>query len=212
MRTTLKRTPDVRHFHEPFTWHLAADLLTAEQLNDLERERPAMDTGRRAVVEGVRREKHYRMNVLTLVDQNIRTAATDSLSPRWKALLDDLESDGFLDWMSRATGICLHGLPTEIGVYTYTKGDYVSPHRDKPTKALTAILYLNERWPVDGGGHFEVRGSARSTDKPVESVPPLGGQLLAFPPGDTSWHAVSKVDTDEVTRLTVLLEFWLRES
>lgn len=208
----LKQTADLRHSYEPFTWHLATGLLTAEQLRDLERERPAADTGRRAVVEGTRREKQYRMNVLTLVDENVRTSAADSLSPSWKALLDDLESDWFLDWLSGATDIDLRGLPAEIGVYTYTKGDYISLHKDKPTKALTAILYLNERWPADGGGNFEVRGSGRSADAPVESVPPLGGQLLAFPPSDTSWHAVSKIDTDEVTRLTVQLEYWLRES
>jgi Rps23 Pro-64 3,4-dihydroxylase Tpa1-like proline 4-hydroxylase len=208
----LKRTSDIQHAEEPFVWHLAKGLLSQEQLRALERERPGSRAGRRAVVEGSRRDKQYRMNVLTLVDQNARTPACDSLSPSWKALLDDLESEEFLDWLSKSTGVDLHGLPSEIGVYTYTENDYISLHKDKPTKALTAILYLNEDWPADGGGDFEVRASGRSADAPVESVPPVGGQLLAFPPSDTSWHAVSKVRTGEVTRLTVQLEFWLHES
>jgi SM-20-related protein len=208
----LNLSDDLRHSHAPFTWHLATGLLNTEQLRELERERPAADTGRRAVVEGTRREKHYRMNVLTLVDGNVRTQAADSLSPSWKALLDDLESDEFMDWLCRVTDLDLRGLPSEIGVYTYHRGDYISLHKDKPTKALTAILYLNEVWPAEGGGNFEVRASGRSADAPLESVPPLGGRLLAFPPSDTSWHAVSRIETDDVTRLTVQLEFWLRES
>lgn len=202
----------VKHTYEPFTWHLATGVLQQGQIRELEHEKPSADSGRRAIAEEERREKRYRMNVLTLVAGNARTKAAATLAPSWKALLDDLESDTHLAWLSEAVDIDLRGLPTEIGVYSYTKGDYISLHKDKPAKALTAILYLNERWPADGGGHFEVRASGRSADRPVESVPPVGGQLLAFPPNDTSWHSVSSIETDQVARLTVQLEFWLRKS
>jgi SM-20-related protein len=202
----------VRHTYEPFAWHLATGLLRPEQVSELERNPPSTEGARRAIVEGTRRDKQYRMNVLTLVADNARTPATETLASVWKCLLDELESDAFLGWLSDLVDINLRGLPAEIGVYTYTKGDYISLHKDKPTKALTAILYLNEDWPIGGGGEFEVRASARSADDPVESVPPRGGQLLAFPPSDSSWHAVSVIETEHVTRLTMQLEYWLSAS
>lgn len=201
-------TRDVRHSNEPFTWHLAAGLLTAVQLRDLEHGQPTVGISRK-VVEGIPREKHYRVNVLKLLDPSGPVAATESLSPAWRDLLRDLESDWFTDWISQATNLDLHGLPTQIGFHTYTYGDYVTPHRDKQNKALTAILYLNERWPVDGGGHFEVRRSGSLQDSPVTTVLPLGGQLVAFQPTPSSWHAVSRVDTQHADRLTLVLEYWL---
>lgn len=211
MGTLLNTTVEFRKSVSPFTWHLARGLLTDEQLRTLNAEQPTPDRSRRAVADETRRDKQYRMNVLPLLVEGRRTPAAGELSRSWSALLEQLESEKFLGWLGDNVDIELRGLPMEIGVFTYRKGDFISLHKDKPTKALTAILYLNEHWPADGGGCFEVRDSGRSADAPVESVPPVGGQLLAFPPSDTSWHAVSRIETDEVTRLTVQLEFWLAQ-
>ncbi|MFF7994632.1 2OG-Fe(II) oxygenase [Kitasatospora xanthocidica] len=154
-------------------------------------------------------EKQYRMNLFYLMLNNRRTAVADELPPAWASLLSDLTSSRFTDWLSAGTGVKLDGLFLDVGVYTHREGDYLSPHKDKTDKAITALLYLNEDWPTDGGGEFEVRASGRSAERPVLSLPPRPGQFLAFVPTDRSWHSVSRVASgNPVTRLTVQVEYW----
>ncbi|MDG9687472.1 hypothetical protein QC334_32890 [Streptomyces sp. DH18] len=79
-----------------------------------------------------------------------------TLPAAWLVLLDDLRGKEFTTWLEQSTGIELTGLPRSIGLYTHRSGYFLSVHKDKPTKAITAILYLNDRWPNEAGGPVPV--------------------------------------------------------
>jgi Rps23 Pro-64 3,4-dihydroxylase Tpa1-like proline 4-hydroxylase len=194
---------------DPFEIHLAERVLDEETVAALYRTAPK-DGFERIEVLDPGHEKQYAMNLRYLQKDSKLSEGTESLSPEWSRLLDELGGDEFHRWLERGTSLSLRDLPTDIGVYTHDDGDYISVHKDKADKAITAILYLNPAWPAGAGGHYEVRGSADPERPPLRTIPPRGGQFLAFPPTDRSWHSVSRVRTGgAVTRLTVQLEFWL---
>jgi 2OG-Fe(II) oxygenase superfamily len=189
-----------------FTFFLAQGLVGPAQARRLYESRPR--PSKRITRSELSHEKQYAMSLLYLVE-NGRRNPDAHLEPEWEALVGDLTGSAFADWLEAGTGLGLHHLVTDIGMYTHEDGDFISVHKDKPSKALTAILYLNEDWPHDGGGHYEVRRSPDPDEAPVRTIAPEAGQLLAFPPTDRSWHAVGPVTTGgTLTRLTVQLEFW----
>lgn len=60
-------------------------------------------------------------------------------------------------------------------------------HTDSTRKRLTALIYLNETWPHDGGRLRLLRGPDDLEDM-IAEVPPLDGTLIVFRRSDTSWH------------------------
>ena len=197
---------------DPFSIYLAYNVLTNEQLLSLLATAPT-DGYSVARVEDPDHDKQYAFQILSLQQGGVLTEAAGMLAPNWRALLDSLRSEEFMDWLERGTGLRLRELGTDIAIYAYGPSDFISVHKDKPYKAATAILYLNPEWPADGGGDYEVRVSADPALPPVRRIPPAGGQLLAFPPTEVSWHSVSEVRRHVTQkRLTVQLEFWLVEN
>jgi Rps23 Pro-64 3,4-dihydroxylase Tpa1-like proline 4-hydroxylase len=193
-----------------FTLFVAQGLLDPAQVRQLYQSRPR--SSKRIVRSELSHEKQYAMNLVYLVENGARNQDA-GLSPEWETLVDDLTSGAFMDWLEAGTGLSLRYLARDIGMYTHENGDFISVHKDKLNKALTAILYLNDDWPHDAGGHYEVRRSSNPDDKPVRTIPPRAGQLLAFAPTDRSWHAVAPVKAEAaLTRLTVQLEFWVDKS
>ena len=194
------------HFNDPYELHIAQDLLSRNQVRALYDTMPR--NLNRFLRDDAAHEKQYALNLLFLAQDNV-TDEISALSPEWQELLLDLQGDVFADWIEAGVGKRLRQLPTDIGIYTYDDGDYISVHKDKPHKAITAVLYLNEVWPPGAGGDYEMRTSGDPDEAPVRVIPPRPGQLLAFPPTSSSWHAVSRVNTQgKWTRLTVQLEYW----
>lgn len=200
-------TPFV-HVDSPFTVHLAQGVLAEDAVAELYAAAPVnrVATISRSDPE---HEKQYRMNLFYLMVNNQRSKRCAELPQIWHSLVDSLTSDAFVSWLSEGTGLELRGLSQDICIYTHVDGDYLSVHKDKPDKAITAILYLNPEWPTGAGGEFEIRFGADPESSHSFRLPPRPGQLLAFPPTDQSWHAVSRVSGGEdLTRLTVQLEYW----
>jgi hypothetical protein len=192
---------------EPFQLFRGRGLLDDHRLEQLLATVPSVHAAKIAV-EDPRHEKQYRMNLVDFVVLDEDAPVMAHLHALWRELVEDLRGPKFTLWLEQATGTKLAGLQRSIGLYTHRNGDYLSVHKDKPTKAITAILYLNRDWPTDAGGQFQIFESPRSG--PVGEISPVGGQLLAFPPTDRSWHAVSKIDhPDGAERFTVQIEYWL---
>lgn len=203
------KTTGFEHITDPYTIHIARELLPLETVERLYASAPG-NRYKRIEVLDTSKEKQYAMNLLYLQKDSKPTDESATLSAEWQSLVKDLRSDWFMEWLEAGTGLELSDLPTDIGIYTHNDGDYISVHKDKSNKSITAILYLNPEWPTTAGGAYEVRNSGDADDAPVRSIYPEAGQFLAFPPSDHSWHAVSKIDTGQsMTRLTVQLEFWL---
>lgn len=204
----LNTTAEFEQIIEPFQISIADYALEPDQVAALYRTRPTHGY-RRIVRLDPNHEKQYAMNLLYLQQRGHDAAAVKTLSPEWIALIRDLQSAKFISWLEQGTHINLTGLYTDIGIYTHQSGDYISVHKDKANKALTAILYLNDIWPPENGGNYEVRISPDPRVEPIQTIPPTGGRFLAFPPTDRSWHSVSPITADGALRLTVQLEFWL---
>lgn len=197
---------------EPFTLHLAQGILSPDQVDLLYATRP-LGGVRRIEVTDPEHEKQYAMNLRYLQQDNVPAAETPELHPAWRELLEDLRGEEFADWLESGTELTLRHLATDIGIYTHDDGDFISVHKDKPHKAITAILYLNPQWPEENGGLYEVRASDDPAQQPVRRITPRAGQLLAFPPSERSWHSVSPLSIgDGATRLTVQLEYWLGDA
>jgi Rps23 Pro-64 3,4-dihydroxylase Tpa1-like proline 4-hydroxylase len=193
----------------PFQLFQGRDLLDSAQLERLLSSAPTK-SAEKIAVEDPRHEKQYRMNLSSLVEADRLTEAAESLPEAWSELLRDLMSPEFTEWLESQTGIELSGLERSIGIYTHRDGDYLSVHKDKLTKAITSILYLNTDWPPNAGGRFQLFTSGDRKSEPVAEIPPTGGQLLAFKPTESSWHAVSPIArADGVERVTVQVEYWL---
>lgn len=193
----------------PFQLFAGKDLLGRDQLAELAANAPTRSTTKIAV-DDPQHEKQYRMNLVSLVEAEADTGHVGSLPENWVLLLKELRGDDFTRWLEAGTGIRLSGLERSIGLYVHRNGDFLSVHKDKPTKAITAILYLNPEWPAEAGGRFQCFASSDPEASPVSEIAPAGGQLLAFKPTDQSWHAVSVIThpTGE-ERLTVQIEYWV---
>ena len=198
------------HYTDPYHLHRAMGALDAAQTRSL------FDTAPTGAVPIKRddpsHKKQYSMHLRYLRKRNVVEDIVARLAEPWRTLVDDLTSPVFEDWICDGTGLALRDLPVDIGVYSHRSGDFISIHMDKPTKALTAILYLNPDWPVDAGGAYEMRGSADPADPPVRCFHPTAGQFIAFAPTRQSWHAVSPVSAEAPVRLTVQLEYWFNDN
>lgn len=193
----------------PFELFVGAGLLGEDRLRELTTTAPTSRVERIAVDDPAH-EKQYRMNLVSLLEAENETAHVAALPPVWRSLLEDLRSRRFTAWLEKSTGIGLAGLERSIGIYAHRNGDFLSVHKDKPTKAITAILYVNEHWPEEAGGRFQCFATGEPGAPPVAEIHPEGGRLLAFKPTDSSWHAVSEVCHPRgLERLTVQIEYWV---
>jgi hypothetical protein len=58
---------------------------------------------------------------------------------------------------------------------------------------ITALIYLNDDWPGEGGRLWVLRGPDNLEDMAAE-VAPLAGTLISFRRTDTSWHGHKPFD------------------
>jgi Rps23 Pro-64 3,4-dihydroxylase Tpa1-like proline 4-hydroxylase len=200
---------DLTERTEPFQLFVGQELINQAQLAELCACAPTTAVEQIAV-DDPSHEKQYRMNLVSLIEAEAETARVATLPQPWRELLDDLRDAKFTTWLEEQTKIGLRGLPRSIGIYTHRNGDFLSVHKDKRTKAITAILYLNTEWPLAAGGRFQCFTSGDPDAEPVAEIHPSGGQLLAFKPTQHSWHAVSEIHhPDQVERLTIQIEYWV---
>lgn len=132
-----------------------------------------------------------------------------NLGEAYRRLDSYFASKGFLDWMSRVTGIpdLLYD-PDYFGGGTHENlpGQDMSVHVDfnyHPTRGwhrrVNALLYLNEEWHEQWGGALELwrnpwDGPSRNT---IARIAPLWNRLVVFPTTETSWHGFESVKIPE---------------
>jgi SM-20-related protein len=109
------------------------------------------------------------------------------ISGHFKALMDELESPVFRQVIESKFGLDLSNRPTMYTVRGYTRQTDGSIHTDSTTKIITVLLYLNQKWDVDGG-RLRLLRDGQDLENYVAEVPPDGGTLLVFRRSDNSWH------------------------
>lgn len=106
------------------------------------------------------------------------------------AMFKELEGEGFRGAVARKFGLDLEGSPVMTTLRGQSGERDGRIHCDSTAKRVTVLVYLNEEagaWTRHEGCLRLLRGPDNIEDFAVE-VPPVGGTLLVFPNGPTTWH------------------------
>jgi Rps23 Pro-64 3,4-dihydroxylase Tpa1-like proline 4-hydroxylase len=152
-------------------------------------------------------DKHYRFDVLNVLDRDRPLPELDSLSGSWRTLVRSLASPEYRVELARCVGLDLRGSSASVGFYRYGPGDWVAPHLDKEEKLLTQLFYFNRVWDDVWGGRLKMlRGG-----EICAALPPLQRHSAIIVRTDQSWHMVEPLASDAPgPRLSAQLEIWRR--
>ena len=118
------------------------------------------------------------------------------LGPTTRLLLNQFNSAVFVNFLEHLTGIDgllpdpyyfgggLHQI--EQGGFLKVHADFNVHHRLNLDRRLNALLYLNDGWQDEWGGHLELWDA--SMEHAVERIAPVVNRLVVFATTDTSFH------------------------
>ena len=110
-----------------------------------------------------------------------------SYGRHFAAFVEQLKGDEFRLAVEEKFGMNLKGLKhltTVRGLAELSDGNI---HTDVPSKVVTALIYLNEKWDSTGG-MLRLLRDGKNLEDYIDEVPPIGGTLLMFKRSDKSWH------------------------
>jgi SM-20-related protein len=110
-----------------------------------------------------------------------------AFGPGFKALIDDLESPAFREFVERKFGVDLSDCLTTVSVrgrLSRASDGYV--HTDLAEKVISVLLYLNDGWSESGGAIRVLR--SKNLDDCALEIRPLFGNMLVFRRSERSWH------------------------
>jgi len=110
-----------------------------------------------------------------------------TFGPKFKELIDDLNSPEFRAAFERKFSIDLADRPTMITVRGRCSEKDGKIHTDSKTKIITVLLYMNASWE-NAGGRLRLLRAENNLNDVLFEVPPVEGTLLAFKRSDNSWH------------------------
>ena len=111
-----------------------------------------------------------------------------ALKGRFKALIDELESDEFSRIMGEKFGIDLVSCPRLTTIMKKSQPKYGSILTDGPSKVMTMLIYMNDAWDAPAAGRLRVLYDGRNYEPFAVEVPPTMGTMFAFLRSDNSWH------------------------
>jgi hypothetical protein len=111
-----------------------------------------------------------------------------SLKGRFKALIDELESDEFSRILGEKFGVDLVSCPRLTTIMKRSQLKYGAIHTDGPSKVLTLLVYMNDAWDAPAAGRLRVLYDGKNFEPFAVEVPPTMGTMFAFLRADNSWH------------------------
>ncbi|CAO4176773.1 2OG-Fe(II) oxygenase [Methylorubrum populi] len=111
-----------------------------------------------------------------------------ALKGRFKALIDELESDEFSRILGEKFGIDLVSCPRLTTIMKRSQLKYGSIHTDGPSKVMTLLVYMNDAWEAPAAGRLRVLYDGKNYAPFAVEVPPTMGTMFAFLRADNSWH------------------------
>lgn len=191
---------------EPFLWCNYNDLIFPDKQTELAKHYPVQGFKQSSRYEGDK--KHYRFNVLPLLDHNNVTDNFHFLAPVWQAFINELCSETYLHKILKLYGIELDDYHIDVGCFRFKQGDWVEPHVDHPDKVLTQLFYFNARWDEKWGGMLLLHAN-KTINEVFAYFPPNLSSSVALKRTDNAWHSVTPLTANcESDRLTVQLEVW----
>ena len=113
---------------EPYSFFLGNDVLKPEAVDEIRQDFPAIAKPGYLTVDEV------------------------ALKGRFKALIDELESDEFSRIMGEKFGIDLVSCPRLTTIMKQSQPKYGSIHTDGPSKVMTMLIYMNDAWDAPAAG------------------------------------------------------------
>ncbi|GLS43164.1 2OG-Fe(II) oxygenase [Methylobacterium brachythecii] len=111
-----------------------------------------------------------------------------ALKGRFKALIDELESDDFSRLLGEKFGIDLVSCPRLTTIMKKSQPKYGAIHTDGPSKVMTLLVYMNDEWDAPAAGRLRVLYDGKNYEPFAVEVPPTMGTMFAFLRADNSWH------------------------
>lgn len=104
-------------------------------------------------------------------------------------LVKEIEGSTLASVLTDKLNIELRDKPCMITVRKWSATKDGRIHNDGEAKIVTALLYLNEKWPAhEDGGRFRVLRSETDFEDAQTEVPPAYGTFVAFVRTENSWH------------------------
>lgn len=132
-------------------------------------------------------------------EQKFATKGENRFGPKTKEFIHYLNSQPFLEFLQQLTGIKETLIPDPYleggGFHQIKPGGYLKMHVDFHKHKLTnldrrlnILVYLNEDWKEEYGGHFELW--EKDMSKCVTKILPSFNRLAMFSTTDYSWHGL----------------------
>lgn len=173
---------------KPFPWIVVDDLVSLEACRQL---RDAFDIVLvREQKDPTAAKKHGN------VQRKIGVPRLHAMEQCHRDLFEELHSPRFLRIMERITGIAPLYADDDLvggGLHETHPGGYLNVHTDfnfhpknQKHRRLNIIVYLNEGWREEWGGHLELWPEDNSAC--AERVAPVAGRMALFETSETSFH------------------------
>ena len=151
--------------HEPYTYFLGSGVLNEAAVAEIRQDFPDIAKPGYLTVDEV------------------------ALKGRFKALIDELESDAFSRILGDKFGIDLVSHPRLTTIMRRSQLKYGSIHTDGPSKVMTLLVYMNDAWEAPAAGRLRVLYDGKNYAPFAVEVPPTMGTMFAFLRADNSWHS-----------------------
>lgn len=152
--------------------------------------------------------KQYKFCVHNLVENDVYSKTSiNQPNTLWSKLICELLSNKYTQTLSSLINIDLNEKKRSIGLYKFKSNMYVSKHLDKERKILTQLFYFNNTWQSNYGGEFNIYNHEDS--RPLISIPPIALYSIVIIRTTNSWHSVCPINTEQFTRNTLQVEYWL---
>lgn len=176
---------------EPYYWGIQKDLIKKNMQRLLINEFPSESFVAAERLEG--NGKHYRFEVLNIIENDKITSAYPKLSSVWKQFIDDLRSDTYIKLLGNYIKTEIKDFALDIGLFRFKQNNWVEVHTDRQDKILTQLFYFNENWNNLWGGELYVLAEP-DLSSVLSKVKPAVDHSAVIVRADNAWHYVSPVE------------------
>ncbi len=193
----------------PFAHIVLDDFITPDVAKDAHDRFPKPDSGEWIQYKHVNEKKLGKRDRASIPDIHL-------------AIIDELNSRRFVEWLSELTGIerliADHSLEGG-GLHQIERGGFLNIHADFTAhqhqknwaRRVNVLLYLNDNWKEDYGGHLELW--TRDMSKCDKKILPVLNRCVIFNTDFDSYHGhPHPLNTPEgVTRKSIALYYFTEE-
>jgi SM-20-related protein len=148
---------------EPFPFVTAQNVIRAERIAELARDFPRL-SGR-----------------------GLYPADALAMGPAMQRLIEEIRGDELREAIEGKFALDLRHCPPMVTLRGHSTERDGHIHADSDDKAVTLLLYLNERWPHKEG-NLRLLSSRDDLDSTIVEIPSLAGSLLIFKVTPNGWH------------------------